>query len=391
MSYLRFTVTNKIVVGLSVILLIGMLSMLIIYNGLDAVAKNIQQLADLEEPAVAAAAEMEINVNESGVAVLHYLDSHDPRYRAWVEKDQIDFEKFHAKYLRLANTSEERQLGKTIGTLYLKFKRLGETLMNRADDQEAFFTTMISNAEKIDNIVGQLPSVMNRRGSDALVKIETVLDMEAEIADMAFWVANYQRVQKEEYKRQIIDERGDFQRALTRFQNLDLSPEERDPSQSLQEMFNETNVLAGKVVALEDHQQENIERYIDLRIRMDRVLDEEIQVIALQHLYAPSIEADQAMEETLRAIRYMIPLYVLAAIAVGGLLIRVINRPLTRLMRGTDAIGRGNLNHRIDLRGGDEFTDLANHFNGMVEQLQAIGRASWHGPCSTAIHASHNP
>jgi methyl-accepting chemotaxis protein len=52
------------------------------------------------------------------------------------------------------------------------------------------------------------------------------------------------------------------------------------------------------------------------------------------------------------------------------LLMQLIHRPLKRLVQGTNAIGGGELNHRITLRGRDEFTDLAYHFNHMVDQLQ---------------------
>ncbi len=51
------------------------------------------------------------------------------------------------------------------------------------------------------------------------------------------------------------------------------------------------------------------------------------------------------------------------------LLIQLIHRPLKRLVQGTNVIG-GELNHRITLRERDEFTDLAYHFNHMVDQLQ---------------------
>ncbi|MGH8501400.1 MAG: sensor histidine kinase [Gammaproteobacteria bacterium] len=104
---------------------------------------------------------------------------------------------------------------------------------------------------------------------------------------------------------------------------------------------------------------------------MDNLLDDEIQILALDDLTIPRQEAEAAAEAALRTTGYLIPAYILSAIAAGLLLIRLIHRPLKRLVDGTNAIGGGDLDYRIDLRGGDEFTDVARHFNRMVDQLQA--------------------
>jgi hypothetical protein len=55
MNKRRFTVKNKIVVGLGLILLIGMLSMLFIYHGLYTVKRHVHRLASVEEPTSLAA------------------------------------------------------------------------------------------------------------------------------------------------------------------------------------------------------------------------------------------------------------------------------------------------------------------------------------------------
>ncbi|HPA70875.1 MAG TPA: SpoIIE family protein phosphatase [Spirochaetota bacterium] len=46
-------------------------------------------------------------------------------------------------------------------------------------------------------------------------------------------------------------------------------------------------------------------------------------------------------------------------------------RPLARLMNGVNAIVRGDMNSRVEVMGGDEFTRLAESFNNMVDTIQA--------------------
>ncbi|HZI16261.1 MAG TPA: methyl-accepting chemotaxis protein [Myxococcus sp.] len=61
-----------------------------------------------------------------------------------------------------------------------------------------------------------------------------------------------------------------------------------------------------------------------------------------------------------------------AAIVAGGsyLITRGITVPLNKLMVGAEQLGRGQLEHRIDVRGRDETAQLARAFNEMAERRQ---------------------
>jgi len=60
------------------------------------------------------------------------------------------------------------------------------------------------------------------------------------------------------------------------------------------------------------------------------------------------------------------------AFALGLALIwsRRLGAPIARLHRGATAVSRGDLDHRIDIPGGDELTDLATAFNQMTSTLK---------------------
>jgi len=61
----------------------------------------------------------------------------------------------------------------------------------------------------------------------------------------------------------------------------------------------------------------------------------------------------------------------LAIVAVGSYLVtRSITLPLHKLMIGAEQLGRGQLDHRIDVRGSDEAAELARAFNQMAERRQ---------------------
>lgn len=50
---------------------------------------------------------------------------------------------------------------------------------------------------------------------------------------------------------------------------------------------------------------------------------------------------------------------------------KMILRPISQLSEGADQIGSGNLNHRLDIKTGDELEGLAREFNTMAENLSA--------------------
>src|SRR3970282_1117445 len=63
-----------------------------------------------------------------------------------------------------------------------------------------------------------------------------------------------------------------------------------------------------------------------------------------------------------------IGLIVWLAISLG------VSRPIRRLMRGVENIGRGNLDSRIDVKSRTEIGDLSQAFNRMAEGLQEAQR-----------------
>jgi len=71
--------------------------------------------------------------------------------------------------------------------------------------------------------------------------------------------------------------------------------------------------------------------------------------------------------------RYAI-LLLLVGVAVGSLLIiwvsRKITAPIRELQRGVEIIRHGNLDHRVDIKTGDEIETLATEFNAMTQELE---------------------
>lgn len=72
-----------------------------------------------------------------------------------------------------------------------------------------------------------------------------------------------------------------------------------------------------------------------------------------------------------RAVLQIATVVALAAAAGGVVFAGTITRPIDALVRGTEVIGRGNLEHRLDAEGDDEIGRLAGAFNRMTARLRA--------------------
>jgi C4-dicarboxylate-specific signal transduction histidine kinase len=374
-STIRFSVSRKIAVGLLLIIAIGTLSMLFIYRGLDQVAAALQRLAEVKAPISAAAYEQELNVNGMGLAVLKYLATRRPEYREWAQKDERDFAQYHATYLRLVLTEEERSLGRRLGELHAEFTALGHALMEYADQQERLYAVIDESTEEIDYVIDARlqPGLFAERSPErpGFGAAVASADLEAEAAEVGQWVANYHRQPTAQSREAILRKLRVLDRTLANFLGYNLSAEQRRHGRALSRNVARIDEAVREVVELEDAMHAGRQGFIELRVAMDEMLDEQIQVLALRGLDLPREQARQAADRVQLAMRYLIPLYLLAAGLIGWLLVRFIRVPLAHLNRGTRAVAGGDLTHRVSPAANDEFGDLAQQYNRMVEQLQA--------------------
>lgn len=89
-------------------------------------------------------------------------------------------------------------------------------------------------------------------------------------------------------------------------------------------------------------------------------------------------EADAEAQAVIRRVNLIVDGLAAIAIAVGVfcafLLLRGLRQPMAALLAGTRALRKGDLTHRIELTGADEFGELALSFNRMAGELESKNR-----------------
>jgi len=368
---MRITIGQKLALGFGSLMAIFLITGLVVNANVRTIEKDLKEITEVEEPTSAAAYEMEINVIGAGLGVLKYLDTGDPKYRSRVEKDQADFERFKAQYDRLAETPKGKELGKKVGALYLEFKAQGDTLMDAKDRLEALVTNIAKDFTKLDDIIDdQIRAKIDLAGPDGPAKWRESALLEADVAEVGTWLGAFLRTPKIEYRERMFVDIEDMRRHLERFANFTLTSEEKKHAGEVEALFNETVMLIQEVLGLSEDLQKGILRFIHLREQLNHLLDEEIQVLTHKGLNLAKDEAHNSVSTTRQVMMIML----IIGLLVGGGSAVVIGRgiagPLRELVDGADRVGRGQLDHRIEVKTKDEIGDLADAFNQMTEKRQ---------------------
>jgi hypothetical protein len=77
-------------------------------------------------------------------------------------------------------------------------------------------------------------------------------NLKADIAEVGLWLANYQRLRKDEYKKLVFEHGSEFLASLMEFKKLNLNDYEWHWIELLEGIFNQTMPLIQQILALED-------------------------------------------------------------------------------------------------------------------------------------------
>jgi signal transduction histidine kinase len=377
-SRTRFTITAKILLAVGGGLLLSLLTMASLYTAIITVDAAREQVAQVAEPISTAATEMEINVSETGLGVMMYLETGALLYRTRVDKDTADFARFKAQYDRLAATPQAKALGDRIAFLYQEFRAVGDMLMRIRDRHEQLLAEMSEHFETIGAIFDD--QFRARLGQESLQGQGTLLammEMKNDMAAVGTWLGQYLQAANHAYRIRIVDHTNALQERLTRFTALPLTAVEQYWTSELERRFTQTTTLMHEVLTLHDTKSAWIEQFLQLRTALDNLLDEGLQRLT-RHALTTAKEASRRAVH--RARVRLVALIVLSLVLSVGILVSSrywLLRPLLQLVMGAQAIGRGQLDHRMAVSTQDELGMLAATFNQMAESLQQEREALW--------------
>jgi len=153
--------------------------------------------------------------------------------------------------------------------------------------------------------------------------------------------------------------------------------EEQKSAKELETKIKTVNTIATELITLKDNgmtTEELLKKEEELGLhRTIHTLLKQLREHKTTHIEElTSVKADTS--KSIATANTIAPIFILAilflSLTIGTLTAKRISEPLLKLKTGTESIGKGNLDYRIDIKSKDEIGDLAKATNSMAEDLK---------------------
>lgn len=232
---------------------------LLVLNGVVAIVlvqrmmRDVRQLAEVEQPLKEAVLEMEINVGETARAVLDYIRDHEEHDIDRMHDSERDFERFTVQFERLAETDDERELGRQVADLYRDFKTLGDEIVSMSRQRHDDLQMLRQDVARIDElIVEKLQPAIDHSAAGAITKLEAALEMEINIHETVAAIEGYILEASPEFKPKIVDSEADFNRFNAQYRGTRLSADEERWLDQIGRDFGEAVTAGNAILVLTD-------------------------------------------------------------------------------------------------------------------------------------------
>ena len=193
-------------------------------------------------------------------------------------------------------------------------------------------------------------------------------EMGMSVADVSLGVLKYLDTADPKYRKQAEEGIADFGLFRAQYDRLTETRAEKELGKKLAAVFKEYIALGEILMNTRD--AKGIKRFLDLRLKLNSILEHEILTLAQQDLRAAGEQTHRAIVRTHLLILTMVLIGLIIGIGTATVISKEIIGSVHRLIEGTREIARGVLDYKIDVKTKDEIGELGFAFNRMTEKLQ---------------------
>jgi PAS domain S-box-containing protein len=236
--------------------------------------------------------------------------------------------------------------------------------------------TMVITVLSVENIAGVFSKTVRSVGTISL-EVRKIWSIEQKIGDSARAMREYVKTGDKHFRGTYQLYHDTAERMLKEMNTLDLGKRELKVLGALMNDFNTIEGAVDRILALDL-------ATADGRAEAGKLLNEMDNLVAWMQNDIERYKEENAirLDEVARDIqRTKMRINVLFGVilttmvgfllAFGVYLYRKLSVPLVQLWRGTEEISRGNLDHRMQVRGETDIAMLAERFNDMAQKLKA--------------------
>lgn len=264
-----------------------------------------------------------------------------------------------------------KELGQRFAFLYYRCKALEKTANKKRNNRDRLFATAAENFEKIDNIISErIREKIDLKEPDVHEKMLVTLKMEADIAELAAWLGIYLQTPEKDYKKRIFYNADIFKQGFKRFNNLNLTEEEKNNVTELEIVFNQNMSIIKEILTLNDYLQENANEHRDTRAKVDELLDEEFEVFTRTDLEHAKVASRRMVGTAVVVTLILVLTGFIDVFVFSAAITSSITKPIIKLKNAMTEIGRGDFETKIEIDSKDEIGQLATCFNKMTQDLK---------------------
>ncbi|MDP9487116.1 MAG: PAS domain S-box protein, partial [Actinomycetota bacterium] len=206
-------------------------------------------------------------------------------------------------------------------------------------------------------------------------------EMEINAVEIGQDVLDYLETGDPKYRERFSNNRADFERFKARYDALVDTERGEKQGDRIEVLYEEYAALGEKLTSGEPSGGQGgallpgERRFLVLQAELDALFDEEVQPWHTGQFKEAEAAAEDAIRGVYLTLVGLLSGGLLASLLAGTFINRSIIGSVLRLREGADRVGRGELDHRIELDTTDELGTVAAAFNDMLDRRREVEMA----------------
>ncbi len=297
-------------------------------RNLLAAERAIQTILRVEEPAAAAAVEMEVNLLELGLDTWKFLATEDPRHQARAAINRESFLSAQAQYLALAPDAAWHE---SVSELFGQFSRLSTELFELQIVWRDIVRRVNASFDQVDHILDRTlqPSLDPQDQADSRIYLASAA-LEADVAEVVSALNAYMVDPNQGSHDEILEAMAECETEFQVVSSLSADGLQRRCAEDMHQFIREGAALLPQAIGVHQTLRLREQSFLELRQQVEDLLDSKVQ-IAARGLLASSSEALVGKVDRLRSSSMTILAICAAATLLATALLAVRSSRLRRL------------------------------------------------------------
>ena len=382
---MKLRIGHRVWLVISLLLFLFFSTSAVSYMLTKRIEDSVNQLAYVDDVSLQAVTTMDARLEEIVRATTVYALNAGDVDREHLKALVFEFSNAATTYMRLSTVADQRRLANDALKSFTVLHQLSDEIIVVSDRSRAETAALRSAQRAIESAIDKrILDLVDRTGGVSKEKLIAVLGMDTSFDGVVSGFEDYLDVPDAAVREKVLSHSTEFNAFINKFLAAGPTVDERDWAEGIRDRISSLSAAGAGVMHLIDRKQDLLVRISDRHSELKRYLVLRIT----PHIETARVWAGHKVNlSTFTAIWFLLAMTGVGVVMGAGaavMLTRGIVKPIEALTEGTDAIGQGNLEHRIAIQSDDELGRLAAAFNRMAENRQqseeALRNLAHHDP-----------